>query len=321
MIVARRIEAVLNKQQILELYLNEIPLGRQSFGVQAAARAYFAKDVGELALHEAAFLAILPKAPETYSRAKHAALALTRRNWVLDQMVKNNLATSADAEAAKAQPLGIISQQVQTFDPSVGYFVEEVRRRLIDRFGETSENGPNSVYAGGLWVRTSLDREMQKASQEALRAGLLRYHAGKGWRGPIAHIDLDPGKWRSQLLALNKSVAYQDWRVGVLISRSGPSGQIGFSDGTSGPLTGMPDTLRPGDVVAAAPVGNSTFALRTIPEVSGGMVVESRKAAACWRYRAASMPGSARSTGRPRRCASPDRRSSPSSIPPDSISA
>jgi penicillin-binding protein 1A len=89
MLLARRIESVLTKQQILELYLNEIPLGRQAFGVQAASRAYFGKDVGDLALHEAAFLAILPKAPEVYGRAKFADKALARRNWVLDQMVKN----------------------------------------------------------------------------------------------------------------------------------------------------------------------------------------------------------------------------------------
>ena len=105
MVVARRIESVLNKPQILELYLNEIPLGRQSFGVQAAARAYFGKDVDQLQLHEAAFLAILPKAPERYGRKQYEDMAVERRNWVLDQMVTNGWATRADADAAKAQPL------------------------------------------------------------------------------------------------------------------------------------------------------------------------------------------------------------------------
>ncbi len=275
MILAGRIEGVLNKQQILELYLNEIPLGRQSFGVQAASRAYFGKDVGELQLHETAFLAILPKAPETYGRAKNAGVAVERRNWVLDQMVRNDLATREVADAAKAQPLGIISQRVESYDPSVGYFVEEVRRRLIDKYGETAEKGPNSVYAGGLWVRTSLDPQMQKAAQDALRTGLLRYHAGMGWRGPIAHIDLDPKGWRSQLALLNKSVSYQDWRVGVVLSRDGTAAQIGFSDGATGALTAIPDKLRKGDVIAAAPAGRGLYAVRIIPEVSGGMVVQS----------------------------------------------
>jgi penicillin-binding protein 1A len=275
MVVAGRIEDVLNKQQILELYLNEIPLGRQSFGVQAASRAYFEKDVGELQLHEAAFLSILPKAPETYGRAKNAGLAVERRNWVLDQMVKNGWATSEQADAAKAQPLGIVPRRAESYDPSVGYFVEEARRRLIARFGETAETGPNSVYAGGLWVRTSLDPEMQKGAQDALRAGLLRYHSGKGWRGPIAHIKLDPERWQSQLLALNLSISYQDWRVGVVTQRSGPNGSIGFGDGTTAGLSAMPDTLKAGDVIAAAPAGPRLYAVRTIPEVSGGMLVQS----------------------------------------------
>jgi penicillin-binding protein 1A len=274
MILAGRIEETLSKQQILELYLNEIPLGRQSFGVQAASRAYFGKDVGELQLHEAAFLAILPKAPETYGRAKNAQLAITRRNWVLDQMVKNEWATSAQADTAKAQPLGIIPNRVAAYEPSLGYFVEEVRRRLIDKYGESAEAGPNSIYAGGLWVRTSVDPEMQKAAQDALRGGLMRYHSGKGWRGPIAQIKLDPDKWQTQLLTLNKSISYQDWRVGVVLSRSGPNASIGFADGSKGPLIGLPDTLQSGDVIAAAPAGNG-FAVRTVPEISGGMIVES----------------------------------------------
>ncbi|MEO6091590.1 MAG: transglycosylase domain-containing protein [Novosphingobium sp.] len=275
MVLARRIEGVLSKQQILELYLNEIPLGRQSFGVQAASQAYFGKDVDQLKLHESAFLAILPKAPERYGRARYAGLAIARRNYVLDQMVKNGWASPAEAEAAKAQPLGLVARRVDSYDPAVGYYVEEVRRRLIGRYGENAENGPNSVYAGGLWVRTSLDPAMQKAAREALRAGLLRYAAGKGWSGPIAQIgDLDADRWQSQLIVANKSIDYQNWRVGVVLSRSGSRGTIGFPDGKTYALAGLPDALRRGDVIAAAPLDTATYAVRNIPEVSGGMVVE-----------------------------------------------
>ncbi len=274
MILARRIEGVLTKQQILELYLNEIPLGRQSFGVQAASRAYFGKDVGELQLHEAAFLAILPKSPETYGRAKFETQAITRRNWVLDQMVKNQVATAEQAALAKAQPLGIIPRRAEAYDPSVGYFVEEVRRRLIDKYGEQAENGPYSVYAGGLWVRTSLDPQLQKATQDALRSGLLRYNSGKGWRGPIDKIDVSQGNWQTQLLVQNHSIHYLDWRVGAVIQRSGNSASIGFADGETAGLTGLPDTLVAGDVIAAAPAGDNLYAVRAIPEVSGGMLVE-----------------------------------------------
>jgi len=273
MILARRIESVLTKQQILELYLNEIPLGRQSFGVQAASRAYFDKDVGDLELHEAAFLAILPKAPERYSRAKHASLALARRNYVLDQMVSNDWATREEAEAAKAMPLGLRPRRAERWDPAVGYYVEEVRRRLIARYGEKAEDGPHSVYAGGLWVRTSLDSQLQKATQDALRAGLLRYHAGKGWRGPIEHINLSNGNWQSQLVLLNKSVNYKDWRVGAVLKRDGSAATIGFSDGEEAALVDLPEALKAGDVIAAESIG-TRYSVRTIPEVSGGMVVE-----------------------------------------------
>ncbi len=272
-ILARKIEGVLTKQQILELYLNEIPLGRQSFGVQAAARAYFGKDVGELQLQEAAFLAILPKAPEIYGRARFAPRATERRNWVLDRMVDNGWATREQADFAKAQPLGIIPRRIDAYDPSVGYFVEEVRRQLIAKYGEKAEDGANSVYAGGLWVRTSLDPQLQKATQDALRAGLLRYASGKGWHGPLEHVDFDAEKWQTQLLTLNKSIAYQDWRVGMVIARRGAAATIGFPDGSTAPLSGVPDPVRAGDVVAAAPAG-AGWTLKLVPEVSGGMVVE-----------------------------------------------
>lgn len=274
MILARRIENVLNKQQILELYLNAIPLGRQSFGVQAASRAYFGKDVDQLQLHEFAFLAVLPKAPEVYGRAKNAAEAIERRNWVLGQMVKNGYASAIEADAAKAQPLGVIARRVDSYDPSVGYFVEEVRRQLIDQYGENDEAGPNSVYAGGLWVRTSLDLQLQQAAQDALRGGLMRYASGKGWHGPIAHIDIDPAAWRGQLASLNKSVNYKDWRVGLVLARNGSQGRIGFADGQTAALLSIADPVKVGDVVAAAPAGAGSYALRIVPAVSGGMVLE-----------------------------------------------
>ncbi len=273
MIVARRIESALSKQQILELYLNEIPLGRQSFGVQAAARAYFDKDVDKLALHEAAFLAILPKAPERYGRAKYEGMAIARRNYVLDQMVANGWATPSQAAEAKAMPLGLRPRRAERYDPSIGYFTEETRRRLIGRFGENAEDGPLSVYAGGLWVRTSLDREMQGATRDALRAGLLRYHGNRGWVSAIAHID-DMDTWQTQLIVSNLTIDYQDWRIGVVTSRSGSSGQIGFTDGSVSDLIGIPDKVRVGDVTAVAPVRSGTYAVRSIPEVSGGMVIE-----------------------------------------------
>jgi penicillin-binding protein 1A len=274
MILARRIESVLSKQDIVTLYLNEIPLGRRSYGVQAAARAYFDKDVDQLKLNEMAFLAILPKAPERYGRAANRAQAIERRNFVLDQMADNDFVTAEEADAAKAMPLGLVAEPGSKYRAAdAGYFLEEVRRQLIDKYGEQAEAGPNSVYAGGLWVRTSLDTELQGAARKALRAGLMRYHGGRGWTGPIAKIDIGDGNWRGQLQSSYISINYEDWRIGVVTDRAGDSGRIGFTDGQEAPLTGMPDALKAGDIIAASPSGNA-WKVRTVPEVSGGFVAQ-----------------------------------------------
>jgi len=272
MILAGRIEGVLTKEEILELYLNEIPLGRRSFGVQAASRAYFDKDVDQLELHEMAFLAILPKAPERYGRKGQEAAALERRNFVLDQMEQNGFITGSERRAAAAKPLGLVTQRRER-SVDAGYYLEEVRRELIERFGETAEKGPNSVYAGGLWVRTSLDPQMQLAARDALREGLLRYHGGRAWAGPIATIDLSEGSWAGQLQSSPLGISYKDWRVGVVTQRSGQSARIGFADGKEAPLFGLPNALKAGDVIAASPSGNG-YAVRTIPEAQGALVVE-----------------------------------------------
>nr|MDJ0642034.1 transglycosylase domain-containing protein [Erythrobacter sp.] len=272
MILASRIEEVLTKQEILELYLNEIPLGRRSFGVQAAARAYFDKDVADLELHEMAFLAILPKAPERYGRRGQEQAAMERRDFVLAQMEENGFISGAERNAASAMPLGLVTQRTQR-SVDAGYFLEEVRRQLIDEFGETAETSPNSVYAGGLWVRTSLDPEMQEAAREALREGLLRYHGRRGWSGPIATIDVSEGNWASQLASSPIGIRYEDWRVGVVTQRNGSSATIGFSDGEEAPLSSLPNALKAGDLVAASPSGNG-WRVRTPPAAQGGLVVQ-----------------------------------------------
>ncbi|MEE4153900.1 MAG: transglycosylase domain-containing protein [Erythrobacter sp.] len=272
MILASRIEGVLSKREILELYLNEIPLGRRSYGVQAAARAYFDKDVGDLELHEMAFLAILPKAPERYGRAGQEQAALERRAFVLAQMEDNGFITADERAAAAARPLGLVRQRSQT-SADAGYFIEEVRRQLIERFGETAEDGANSVYAGGLWVRTSLDPEMQAAAREALRAGLLRYHGSRGWAGPIATIDLEEGNWQGQLASSYISIDYKDWRVAAVLSNDGDSARIGFADGEEAQLLGPPDAMEPGAVVTVKPSGNA-WRLAVVPGASGGIIVQ-----------------------------------------------
>ena len=270
MILATRIEGVLSKQQIITLYLNEIPLGRRSYGVQAAARAYFDKDVADLELHEMAYLAILPRAPEVYSRQANFDTARARRNWVLEQMEDNGYITTEEMEAAQARPLGIVQGQRQERFADAGYFLEELRRELLDRYGETAEDGRNSVYAGGLWVRTSLDTQLQDAARNALRDAMLRYHGSRGWSGAIATLNPDNGDLTAQLRSSYLSINYRNWRVGV-ITATGGGATIGFADGETYPLQNAADGLDVGDVVVASP-GGGGWRLETIPGVSGGFL-------------------------------------------------
>lgn len=286
-ILAWRIEDTLTKEQILELYLNSIELGRNAGGVEAASHAYFGKELDQLTLPQMAYLAILPKGPANYAPERYEARAIARRNWVLGQMLENGFITGAEHAAAVAAPLGTIPRQTPRDERVGGYFVEEVRRQLLDKFGENSETGPHSVYQGGLWVRTSLDPRLQKLAEKALRDGLLRYDRGRGWSGSLADKPLDISRgWLQPFLNTNIGVDYEDWRAAVAIERQGDRWEIGFDDGSTGTLpraaAGMPvrgkggeafAAIRPGDILVVAP-NSGSYALRSIPRVSGGMVVE-----------------------------------------------
>lgn len=286
--LAMRIERAMTKQQILELYLNQIFLGRNAYGVEAAARAYFGKPAKDLTLPEAAYLAVLPKAPANYDPERHATRALERRAYVLREMAANGYITPAEEQAANAAPLGTVERSdarreaEKTFE---GYYMEEVRRELIAKYGVDADAGQNSVYSGGLWVRTSLDPVAQKAMEKALRDGLVRFEAAAGWRGRSGQIETGPG-WPARLAALKVGAGYENWRPAVILSRTSDRAELGFVDGTTSSLfpwgAAAPkrrvggrafDFLKAGDVVIVAPAG-SGWALRSIPEVSGGMAAE-----------------------------------------------
>jgi len=284
-ILAYRIEGALTKQQIMELYLNQIFLGRNAYGVQSASRAYFGKDVTELDLPQMAYLAILPKAPANYNPDTRAERAIERRNWVLEEMRDNGYIDKATMLAAQAAPLGTVRRFERPNENVGDYFMEEVRRELIARYGETGKDGPHSVYAGGLWVRTSYDPKLQEYAATALRDGLVRYDKPKGWSGPVAQIDVGEG-WARKLAATPVGTGYEDWRAAVVLARQGQSAEIGFADGSTGTLpsyaAAMPkrgvggvafDFLKPGDVIVVKK-DSGVWALRNIPTVSGGMVVE-----------------------------------------------
>ncbi|MDB5721157.1 MAG: family penicillin-binding protein [Alphaproteobacteria bacterium] len=283
--LARRIENVLTKQQILELYLNQIFLGRNAYGVQAAARAYFDKDVDQLSLPEMAYLAILPKAPNNYDPDRATSRALARRNWVLMEMERNGKINAAQRAAAQAAPLGTVRGPSNSVRNIGGYYMEEVRRQLMDRYGEQTEKGSNGVYTGGLWVRAAIDVDKQRTAEQALRDGLVRYESARGWRDPGLSIDID-GNWAPRLARAPLGTGYPDWHPAVVLSREGAEAEIGLPDGSTGTLpafaAAMPkrgtataafNFLRPGMVIAVKKDG-ANWALRSIPEIRGAMIVE-----------------------------------------------
>ena len=286
-ILAYRIEDALTKQQILELYLNQIALGRNAFGVEAASYAYFNKELKELDLAQLAYLAILPKGPSNYDPIRHTQRALDRRNYVLGEMFRNGFIDQAQHDRAVAEPIGAVLRQTPTTEiAGAGYFVEEVRRQLIDKFGEDEKAGPYSVYSGGLWVRTSLDPSLQADAQTALRDGLVRFDHGRGWTGPLRHVDITGDAWLPALLNTNITLDYTDWRAGVVAAINDSGATLGFANGQTGimprsgaqmPVRGEGGTafaaLKVGDVLAVAPEGGG-FGLRSIPKISGGFVVE-----------------------------------------------
>ncbi|WP_425505269.1 penicillin-binding protein 1A [Sphingomonas sinipercae] len=285
-ILAFRLESVLSKEEILQLYLNQIFLGRNAYGVQAAARAYFDKDVGELTLPEAAYLAVLPKAPANYDPERATQRALDRRNYVLREMARNDKITEAQWRAAAAMPLGTIRYGGgDKFRDMGGYYMEDVRRELLKRFGEKAEDGPNSLYAGGLWVRTSVVPAMQEAAADSLREALANFDGGRGWRDLGLSLDMSKD-WVGQLDRTPIGVGFPDWRKAVVLSKSGGSAQIGFANGKTGTLLASAASqpkrgvggpafgyLRPGMIIIVKDSGGS-FALRSIPEVSGGFLAE-----------------------------------------------
>ena len=181
-ILAIRIERAFSKNQILELYLNEIYLGFKSYGVAAAALNYFDKSLDNLDTAEAAFLAALPKAPNNYNPKYRLKQAIDRRNWVLNQMSKNNFITQtiSDLEKTKAISIKETSGKDKAYAP---YFSEEVRKKLANDIKIGTK-----LYINGYSVRTTLDPILQKIADSALIHGLEDLDKRQGWRGPSPNI-------------------------------------------------------------------------------------------------------------------------------------
>jgi len=299
-ILAFRIEKALSKDRILELYLNEIYLGYGSYGVAAAALNYFDKSLNDLTIDEAAYLAALPKAPNNYHPVRRTEAAIARRNWVIGRMVEDGYVNAEAAMTAMARPLGVKpTGGTQIVD--AGYFLEEVRKELAQRYGE------NGLYKGGLSVSTTLDPKLQDIAERTLKDGLIAYDLRHGWRGAPENIPVTDN-WLPQLNGVRMRPGDTGWVRALVFEVSKTEARIGLEDGTGGriPLSelrwarrqqdnearsrgprveGAGDVLAPGDVVYVEPVTQTTpeegkkpeayppgtYALRQVPEVQGGL--------------------------------------------------
>jgi len=211
--LAIRIERTFDKGKILELYLNEIYFGFGSYGIAAASLNYFGKELHELEVHEAAYLAALPKAPNNYHPFDDTERAVARRNWVIDQMAENGYITAAEAKTARAKGLSVNPRPCKGNVFAGEYFAEEVRRTLVARYGE------DGLYGGGLSVRTTLDPDLQVMARKALRAGLVAYDRRHGWRGPVDTINTS-GDW-GKILAKHEVLGdIEPWRLAVILEVS-----------------------------------------------------------------------------------------------------
>ena len=307
-ILAARIEQVLSKDRILELYLNEIFLGQNSYGVAAAARTYFNATLGELTPAQAAYLAALPQAPSRLHPVDDYDAALSRRNYVLREMLENGYLTQAEHDAARATPLETVQGgQIAPFSralPPRNYFTDEIRRQMSDRFGA------EEFFSGGYTVRATMHEGLQASAEAALRRALERYDRSLGlWRGPRDRIDPDAlstageAEWRELLADADIARDIDGWQAAVVLEVGDTHARIGIegvpddADGHWIPPEDVTwarrllpgdarapqaqvagDLLEVGDVVHVREMTSDSdgsfirWTLRQVPEVQGGFM-------------------------------------------------
>jgi penicillin-binding protein 1A len=290
LILAYKMELVLTKEQILELYLNQIYFGQGAYGVASAAQTYFGKDLSALTIGESAFLAGLPKSPNHYSPFKAYDRAKKRQEHVLARMEEAKFLTTAEREQATAEILNFRRPGAEQTAP---YFVEYIRQLLVAKYGESM------VYKGGLKVVTTLNMEMQKAAEAAFADGLRELDKRQGWRGPLRTVDLTAPTPPIVAATTDQVLKVGDYREGVitkvakdqyLVQIGMTQAQLAFDDmaWAKRRLTG-PDTakdvvvnpnlkqvLKPGDVIEVMVKqldrGIVHVQLEQTPLVEGGLI-------------------------------------------------
>ena len=222
--IARRMEKALSKDQIIELYLNEIYFGRGAYGVAAASLKHFGRPMKDLSLAQMTYLASVPKGPANYRLDDERGYqkAKYRQAYILGRMVEDEYITQDQADAAKAADLDWVSRLEGAEFLAAEYFVEEARKTIYKLYGQ------DELYSGGLSIRTTLDTQMQLAGRRALRRGIENFDRRHGYRGPLAHWDsLDD--WKKRLGDFNAPKDIADWRVAIVLKTTDKSAKLGFA--------------------------------------------------------------------------------------------
>ena len=281
-LLAIKIEQILSKDRILELYLNQIYLGAGTYGIAAASNRYFDKELSKLTIPEVAYLAALPKAPSRYHPIRNYQVALDRRNWVLRKMFSNEYISAEELEEYKNEPISTFLHKDKDIFSS-DYYLELIRQQIIETFGE------DYLYGGGLSVRTSLDTEAQLKADIALKEGLLSYDKRYGYRGVIKN---DPSKdWIDSLKKNELPYNFEFAKVSLvndtfafLETSQNIKGKIKLSNlqwarehitgGYVGPkINSVHDVLKENDIIYISTNKNGDYILEQIPEINGGIVV------------------------------------------------
>jgi penicillin-binding protein 1A len=272
-ILAFRIERVLSKERILELYLNQIYLGGGAYGVASASLEYFDKSIGELNYGEAALLAALPKAPSRYNPYKDIKLAKFRRDLVLKNLYENNYINKTEYEKYFNKEI-LLKKRKKTFTEDTSYYVEDIRKNVVDQFGF------DKVYKQGLNISTPINLNLQKIAIESLREGLISYDKRKGWRGPLLK-EKKINNWKDKLdkFRLENSIK---WNLAIVKKINKFFIEIETENKLNGVIKyeniswikkEFDEILKIGDVIYVENIDNNIFALKQLPLVNGGIVV------------------------------------------------
>jgi penicillin-binding protein 1A len=273
-ILAFRIERVLTKERILELYLNQIYLGSGAYGVAAASLEYFDKSIKELNFAEAALLAALPKAPSKYNPYRNIALAKFRRNLVLKNLFDNNFLDLKKYQELNKKPI-ILKKKKRVFSEDAQYYIEDVRKNIIEKL--TYEK----VYKQGYNINTPINLELQTIATESLKNGLLAYDRRKGWRGPISNLDYKED-WFKNLNEKYKLEQTINWKIAIVKKVNQFTTNIETENKIEGIIKykniswtkkEFPDLLKVGDIIYVKLLKNNSYSLKQLPKINGGIVV------------------------------------------------